>query len=49
MKRVGCLLLALGASAAAGDAIEWAKDLETARAQSRRDKRPVLLYFTFET
>ena len=28
---------------------EWAKDLETAKAQSKKDGRPVVLYFTFDT
>ena len=28
---------------------EWAKDLETAKAQSKKDGRLVALYFTFDT
>jgi hypothetical protein len=31
------------------DAIEWAKDLETAMAQSEKDGRPVITYWTFDT
>ena len=40
------LLLAL---LCAQDAIEWAKDLETAMAQSKKDGRPVITYWTFDT
>ena len=29
--------------------IVWAKDLESAMAQSSRDGRPVILFFTFDT
>lgn len=28
---------------------EWVKDLDTAMAQSAKDGRPVIAYFTFET
>ena len=31
------------------DSIEWAKDLDTALAQSKKDGRPVITYWTFET
>jgi len=31
------------------DQIEWAQDLESAKAQSAKDGRPVIAYFTFET
>jgi len=31
------------------EAIEWAKDLETAMAQSAKDGRPVITYWTFDT
>ncbi len=35
--------------AEAGDEILWSKSFAQARSESRRDGRPVLLYFTFET
>jgi hypothetical protein len=31
------------------EAIEWVKDLETAMAQSAKDGRPVITYWTFDT
>lgn len=43
------LLLLSAAQAERGPGIDWCKDLATAQAQSARDNRPVLLYFTFET
>jgi hypothetical protein len=47
------VLLALIAAVAGGDekssGIEWGNDLEKALAQSKKDGRPVLAYFTFET
>ena len=33
----------------AGEEIAWSKSFAQARSESRRDGRPVLLYFTFET
>ena len=56
VKRTALLLVcatALAQSAAEAQdetkSIAWAKDLAHAKAQSARDGRPVLLYFTFDT
>jgi hypothetical protein len=43
------ILLLLAAAAPAGDGIEWAKDLDEAKAQSIKSGRPMLAYFTFDT
>ncbi|HET6204836.1 MAG TPA: hypothetical protein VFI25_18765 [Planctomycetota bacterium] len=43
------LLQALLPSEETKNGIVWAKDLETAMAQSSRDGRPVLLFFSFDT
>jgi hypothetical protein len=51
MARLVATLLVLAAGAAAGDAprIAWSKDLASGIAEAKRDNRPLLLYFTFET
>ena len=49
MTRSLLFVLALGAAARAGDGIEWAESLEKAKAESARDGRPVIAYFTFDT
>jgi hypothetical protein len=47
MRRLAALLTAVAAASA--QSIEWAPDLENAMDRSRRDNRPVLAYFTFDT
>lgn len=43
------MLATLLAILAVQDSIEWAKDVESAMAQSAKDGRPVIAYLTFET
>jgi len=44
MKRLG-LLFCLTATAAAQDGIDWRTDLDKARAEARRTKKPLLAVF----
>lgn len=49
-----CLMLSASVNAFAQESksaeqIEWVKDLDAAMAQSAKDGRPVITYFTFDT
>ena len=44
-----CLALSACTAEAPPPGIAWAGGLEAAQAQSKRDGRPVILYFTFDT
>lgn len=43
------IVLLLACAARAGEAIAWAKDLDDAKAKSKKTGKPVLAYFTFDT
>lgn len=51
MRRLVATLLVLATTAVAGEetGIAWSRDLASGIAQAKRDNRPLLLYFTFDT
>ena len=51
MRRLVATLLVLAATGAAAEetGIAWSRDLAAGTADAKRDNRPLLLYFTFDT
>ena len=46
---LGALALGFLSPAPADEGIAWSRDLKSAQAQAAKDKRPLVLYFTYDT